>query len=161
MDIKSLHADGLRAALVDIALEWERRYGIAPAVTSAISEYDAARLVGHTPESLALDGVGRTAVTRGLDFRFQSRRYQVKACRPSGKPGSKITKVPKATNYDWDLLIWLLYDRNFQVLEAWEWPAEAYKAAFHEVERLSPEMMRRGRVIAISHANSAGLSPPT
>lgn len=69
----------------------------------------------------------------------------MKACRPSGKPGSKITKVPKATNYDWDLLIWLLYDRQFVVQEASEWPMAAYKAAFDDVNRLSPPMMRSGR----------------
>lgn len=147
--ISSLHAGDLRAALVGIALEWERRYGVAPAVTSAISEYDAACLIGHTPDSFARDGAGRTAVTRGWDFRFQNLRYQVKACRPSGKPGSKITKVPKATNYEWDRLIWVLYDRDFRVLEAWEWTAEAYRAAFHLIDRLSPEMMRSGRPVSL------------
>lgn len=145
----------LRASLVGVALEWERRYGVAPAITSAISEYDAALLIGHSPDSLALDGVGRTAVTRGFDFRFRGLRYQVKACRPSGKPGSKITKVPKATNYDWDLLIWLLYDRHFVVQEAWEWPVAAYRAAFHEVVRLSPLMMRSGRNVLPSIRQSA------
>jgi hypothetical protein len=140
----ALSADELRAALVELALEWERRYGVAPAVTSAISEFDAARLVGHTPESLAIDGVGRTAVTRGVDFRQRGLRYQVKACRPSGKPGSSVTWVPKATNYEWDRLIWLLYDRAFQVLEAWEWTVDDYRRAFDDVKRLSPAHMRKG-----------------
>jgi hypothetical protein len=69
MDPTALNPLELRAALVAIGLEWERRYGVAPAMTSAISEYDAARLVGHSAESLALDCLGRTAVARGLDFR--------------------------------------------------------------------------------------------
>src|SRR5438477_6352818 len=106
VDPTALSADGLRAALVALVLEWERRYGVAPFITTAVSEYDAARLVGHTPESLGLDCEGRTAVTRGTDFCRNGVRYQVKACRPSGKPGSFITWVPKATNYDWDRLIW-------------------------------------------------------
>lgn len=147
MQPQSMDANELRAALIAIALEWEQRYGVAPAITSVISEYDAARLVGHSPESLAHDGVGRTAVTRGVDFRHNGMRYQVKACRPSGKPGSMITKVPKASNYDWDRLIWVLYDREFRVLEAWEWGVEAYKTSFDAVERLNPAMMRKGRAL--------------
>lgn len=141
----------MRETLVSVALEWERRYGVAPAVTSALSEYDAARLVGHSPESLSLDGVGRTAVTRGSDFKFEGIRYQIKACRPSGKPGSNITKVPKASNYEWDRLIWILYDREFHILEAWEWNVDAYRVEFHTTERLSPAMMRKGRALH-SHA---------
>jgi len=147
VDIKHLTADELRAALVAIALEWEQRYAVAPAVTSAISEYDAARLVGHTPESLALNCVGRTAVTRGTDFCHGTMRYQVKACRPSGKPGSRITRVPKASSFEWDRLIWILYDREFRLLEAWEWHVDAYKSAFENIERLNPLMMTHGRAL--------------
>lgn len=98
----------LRDSIVRVALEWEHRYGVAPAVTSALSEYDAALLVGHDDVTFAADCVGRTAVTRGSDFSHDGKRYQVKACRPSGKPGSTITKVPKASNDDWEILIWVL-----------------------------------------------------
>lgn len=147
MDAKSLSTGDLRAALVSVVLEWERRYGVAPSATSAISEHDAAFLVGHTPESLSLDCIGRTAVTRGTDFCLHGVRYQVKACRPSGKPGSKVTWVPKATNFDWDRLIWILYDREFQVLEAWEWPVDEYRSAFDTVKRLTPQLMQKGRAL--------------
>lgn len=145
LDVAELNADDLRADLVRVALEWERRYGVAPSITSVISEYDAARLVGHSPESFGLDGVGRTAVTRGLDFCHNDLRYQVKANRPSGKRGSKVTLVAKARNYDWDRLIWLLYDREFELQEAWEWTMDDYRAAFEDIGRLSPADMRRGR----------------
>jgi hypothetical protein len=90
----------LRSRLVAIALEWERSFGVAPQITSAISEYDAARLVGHSDESLSKDCIGCTAVSRGADFTCQGVRYQVKANRPSGKPGSPVTKVAKASNYE-------------------------------------------------------------
>lgn len=146
--------DDLRDNLVCIGLEWERRYGVAPAITCAISEYDAARLVGHTPESYSLERVHQTAVTRGTDFLYGGLRYQVKACRPSGKPGSKITWVPKATNYDWDRLIWLLYNKEFEIVEAWEWTVEQYRAAFHDVARINPAMMRAG------HRLDAMVGPP-
>jgi hypothetical protein len=121
---------------------------VAPSITSAISEYDAALLVGHSPESFGRDCVGRTAVTRRTDFCFEGRRYQVKANRPSGKPGSFVTLVAKATNYDWDRLIWILYDREFVIQEAWEWTAESYRVAFDSVSRLSPAHMRRGQRIS-------------
>lgn len=152
MNAGALNADELREALVDIALEWERRYGVAPTITGAISEYDAARLVGHTPETLALNCVGRTAVTRGVDFCHNGFRYQIKACRPSGKRGSFVTWVPKAANYEWDKLIWLLYDQRFRVLEAWEWDVESYRAAFDSVKRLSPAHLRKGHPLHASHS---------
>jgi len=135
----------LRKRLVTVALEWERRYGVAPSVTGALSEYDAARLIGHTASTYSLDCSGRTAVTRGADFSFGGLRYQVKACRPSGKWGSTVTNVPKAKNCDWDRLVWILYDRDYRVLEAWEWLVVDYRAAFDSRSRLSPIDMRSGR----------------
>jgi len=36
----------IRNELVKQALEWEKRFTVIPAITSAISEYDAAMLVG-------------------------------------------------------------------------------------------------------------------
>jgi hypothetical protein len=145
MNAQDLDAGELRRSLVTLVLEWQRRYGVAPSITSAISEYDAARLVGHSPESFGRDGTERTAVTRGVDFTHQGLRYQVKANRPSGKPGSRVTLVAKAKNYEWDHLIWLLYDREYRVREAWAWSVAEYRAAFDEVNRLSPAHMRRGR----------------
>ena len=145
-------AHDLRSTLVATALAWERRYGVAPAITSTLSEYDAARLVGHTDDSFSQACVGRTAVTRGSDFVHAGLRYQVKACRPSGKPGSAITMVPKAGNYDWDRLIWVLYDRHYVLLEAWQWEVDAYRGAFDAVKRISPAMMRAGRALHSARA---------
>jgi hypothetical protein len=135
----------LREQLVRASLEWERQFGVAPAITSALSEYDAAVLVGHTDLTFSEDCRGRTAVTRGLDFMHGGFRYQVKANRPSGKPGSFVTLVAKATNYEWDRLLWLLYDRYYVLQEAWEWDVADYRRAFDEQKRLSPHDMRRGR----------------
>ena len=36
----------LRNKLVDIALDWQENFGVAPSITSALSEYDAAMLIG-------------------------------------------------------------------------------------------------------------------
>jgi hypothetical protein len=142
------HTDGeLRSRLVGLALDWERAFGVAPQITSAISEYDAARLVGHTEDSFSADCVGRTAVSRGADFTYGGLRYQVKANRPSGKPGSPVTKVAKASTYEWDRLIWLLYDRYYVLQEAWEWDPAAYRHAFYDQAHVRPPDMRRGRRI--------------
>ena len=92
----------LRSALVSVARAWQERFGVAPHITNAIAEYDAALLVGMTEEEYALDCRGRTAVTAGFDFTHHGVRYQVKANRPSGLKGSKVTLVSAAKNYDWD-----------------------------------------------------------
>jgi len=137
----------LRSRLVAVALEWQHHFGVAPQITSAISEYDAARLLGHTDVTFSEDCVGRTAVSRGADFTWGDLRYQVKANRPSGRPGSPVTKVAKASNYDWDKLVWLLYDRGYVLQEAWEWESIAYRDAFDSQAHIRPHDMRRGRQI--------------
>ncbi len=141
----SPYTDKLRDRLVAVTLEWEGVFGVAPSITSAVSEYDAACLVGHTDETYGKACVGRTAVTRGSDFILNGLRYQVKANRPSGKPGSFVTLVGKASNYEWDRLIWLLYDRYFVLQEAWEWEVGQYRTEFHERSRLAPADMRKGK----------------
>jgi len=141
----SARTDELRNRLVAVALEWERVFGVAPAITRAVSEYDAACLVGHTDETYGLACAERTAVSRGCDFIFDGIRYQIKANRPSGKHGSFVTKVAEAKNYDWHRLIWILYDRNFIVQEAWQWEVAEYQTAFEGRSRLSPDDMRKGK----------------
>lgn len=137
----------LRSRLVAIALDWESAFGVVPPITGVISEYDAARLIGHSDASFAEDCIGRTAVSRGLDFRHNGLRYQVKANRPSGKLGSPVTLVAKARNYEWDKLIWTLYDRSFVLQEAWEWRASEYELEFHSRSHLRPADMRWGRCL--------------
>ena len=140
-------AASLRDQLVQLALQWQSRYGVAPAITSAISEFDAAHLIGTPEEKYATFMAGQTAVTKGSDFTWQSTRYQVKANRPSGKPGSFVTLVPKAKNYEWDQLIWILYDTQYTIKEAWLWDRESYISAFDNIQRLSPAHYRQGKRI--------------
>ena len=103
----------LRDKLVDIALQWQACFGVAPSITSSISEYDAAMLVGMSEKEYSDYMKDKTAVAKGTDFIYKNIKYQVKANRPSGKKGSFVTMVPKATNYEWDRLIWILYDKNY------------------------------------------------
>lgn len=135
----------LREALVSVALKWEQHFGNAPSITSALSEYDAAMLIGLSEAQYSDAMKGATSVRKGYDFMFNGKRYQVKGNRPSGKPGSFVTRVPKALNYGWDYLVWVLYDRHYDVKEAWLWDVEAYRSAFHEISRLSPDHYRKGQ----------------
>jgi len=139
-NVSILKDDQLRDLLVQASLEWERRFAVAPQITADVAEYDAARL---------RVGKGRrksdTAVTKGVDFKKGNILYQVKSNRPSGKPGSKVTLVRKATNFNWDRLVWILYDREYDIEEAWEFDRDEYREFFQSKKRLSPEDMRKGR----------------
>jgi len=137
--------DDLRDKLVHLALQWEQTFGNAPRVTAALSELDAALLVGCSMREYGQCMQGITAVRRGYDFQFNGQRYQVKANRPSGKPGSFVTLVPKAQNYNWDFLIWILFNKNYEIEEAWLWEAISYRQAFEFVKRLAPDHYRRGK----------------
>ena len=140
--------DDLRGRLVALALEWQRRYGVAPPITAPLSELDASRLVGMPDDAYSDYMQDKTAVARGLDFEWDGTRYQIKANRPSGKPGSRVTLVPKPTNYEWDRLIWILYDTNYEIQEAWQWDVASYQQQFHEKKRLSPSDYRAGTRLA-------------
>jgi hypothetical protein len=135
----------IRDQLVAITLSWEEKYGVAPQITSAISEYDAAMLVGCSEEEYSISRQNQTAVTRGVDFVHNGMRFQVKANRPSGRPGSFVTKVAKANNYEWVYLIWILYNKEYEIREAWLWDVEGYKKYFEKQDRISPEDMKKGK----------------
>jgi len=144
IDVSQLEDEELRDLLIDVALEWEKRFAVAPRITADIAEYDAAKLVGT---SLRI-GKGRketdTAVMKGCDFCKNKEKYQVKSNRPSGKPGSPVTLVGKASNFDWDKLVWILYDREYNIEEAWEFTNDQYRRLFELKNRISPQDMRKG-----------------
>ena len=140
--------DTPRERLVEAALAWERAFGNAPQITTVLSEHDAARLVGCFEDAYSRAMQGMTAVRKGYDFVFDGARYQVKGNHPSGKRGSFVTWVPKAANYDWDYLVWILYDSRYEVQEAWQWEVSAYRQAFDTVKRLSPAHLRLGTRLA-------------
>jgi len=138
----------LRQQLVEVALQWERHYSVLPRVGDALSEFDAAMLVGHTPETFSKAMVGTSAVQKGFDFRWESTRYQVKHNRPSGKKGSKVTNAGNVTtNFEWDILVYVLYNEFFEIQEVWQWDAETYQKAFdsRSQKRISLKEMQKGK----------------
>jgi hypothetical protein len=138
----------LRNRLVTTALEWEAAFGVMPRITDAIAELDAALMMGMTIEAYSASMQGVTAVRKGLDFEHEGIRYQVKGNRPSGKPGSPVTKVAKPTNYDWDIFIWMHYTPCFALTEAWMWEVNAYRDALDAVPHLRPHHCRQGTRLA-------------
>lgn len=135
----------LRTKLIGLALRWQRTYGVAPSITHTISEIDAATLKGMPLREYGAFMRGRSAVARGHDFVWKKIRYQVKANRPSGRRGSKVTLVGKPKNLKWDSLIWILYDREYRLQGAWLWRRERYRLRLHRKKRLSPDDLQRGR----------------
>lgn len=85
----------LRENLVETALQWQKNFGVAPSITSAISEYDAAMLIGMSESEYSEYMQDKTAVSKGSDFVFKNIRYQVKANRPSGKKVVLLQRFPK------------------------------------------------------------------
>lgn len=137
--------EDLREKLVDITLEWERAFGNAPLITTVVAEYDAARLIGVPLDAYAASMQAAGTIHRGHDFVHEGVRYQVMGNRPSGKPGSFVTWVAKASNYEWDQLVWILYNSEFEIKEAWMWDVASYTKAFDRLKRLTPTQMRRGK----------------
>jgi len=135
----------LRDELVKVALEWEKMFGVAPRITASIAEYDAADKLGFGKKEYSDYMQGVSAVQRGYDFIYKNKRYQVKACRPTGKKGSKITKVPDVTNYEWDYFIWIEYDRKYKILEMRRFCRKKFKAMFENKKRLCPKDMEKGK----------------
>lgn len=152
-------AERLRQTLIDAALAWQARYGVAPHITSALSELDAARLVGMSEAEYSASRQQATAVQRGYDFMFRGERYQVKANRPSGRRGSVVTLVSKPRNYDWNHLIWILYDRDYNIVEAWRWEVDAFRSKCSDVKRLSPQHLRGGSHVPCAHYTQPFVAP--
>ena len=61
----------LRDKLVDIALQWQANFGVAPSITSSISEYDAAILIGMSEKEYSDYMRYKTAVAKGTDFVYK------------------------------------------------------------------------------------------
>lgn len=142
----------LREQLVSASLEWGNYFGVAPSITTAISELDAALLVGMDEDDYCHGGQRRTAVTKDTDFIFKGIRYQVTANRPSGRNGSRVTWVKQKNEikrpFGWDRLIWILYDRFYVIQESWEFTADEYRNKFGLATRLGPDHMRQGRPVS-------------
>jgi hypothetical protein len=69
----------LKKQLVDIALEWQKNFGVAPQITTPLSECDAAMLVGMSEAEYSSYMQEKTVVSAGSDFIYSGIRYRI-AC---------------------------------------------------------------------------------
>ena len=81
------NAADLRRRLVEIALQWQECFGVAPAITSVVSELDAARLVGMPDDEYCAGGADRTFVTKRLRFQIQGLPIPSKGQSPERQAG--------------------------------------------------------------------------
>lgn len=144
-NVSNLDDSQLRDLLVQISLEWERRFGVIPHVLGAISEYDAAKLVGGNLRIGEGRDKGFTPITKGVDFRKDGIAYQVKARRPG--PNKRVRRAPKAKNYAWNKFVWILYNHDYRMIEASEFDVNSYRKLFDLKPRLTPNDMRKGKKI--------------
>jgi hypothetical protein len=135
--------DSLRDHLCENAVKWQEKYRVAPNIISAISEFDAARLVGMSEEEYAERERGRTSAA---GFIFREMRYQVLGTRREGireRPES-IVIHKRPSNYDWDYLIWIRYNKSYVIQEAWRWDVVLYTEYFNQNDRMTLNDMRLG-----------------
>lgn len=121
-----------RELLVDLACHWQDPLGVTPAVNYAVARYDAAALAGLAEPRCR-------AVASGADFDHEGQRYQVIASRDP-----EPARIPVVRRAGWDRLIWLVYDRDYALLEAWSCEGEALRARWGDSRILTSDCLRLG-----------------
>lgn len=99
-----------------LAAEYRRATGKSLGLTGEIARYDAAHLLNLELVPVQ-EGVGYDAVGRG---RWKGLRIQIKgrAIFDEGKPGQRLGQVK--TGQDWDVLMLVLMDEDFEPYEIHE-----------------------------------------
>ena len=57
--------------------------------------------------------------------------------------------VPRARNFDWDYLIWVLYNSKYEIEEAWLWDVASYQSELDLSKKVRPGDMRQGSRISL------------
>jgi len=150
----------IRDQLVQIVLKWENMFGFFPGqagITAAVSEYDAAMMLGLNEAEYITSITGRGPVGRGHDFVFENKRIQVKANRPSGRPGDAVWNAgPKVKTDGWDILIYILYDKDYVRQEAYGFDCDTYERLFSDKKLLRLDDMRKGKNLLNISLNREG-----
>ena len=108
----------LRDHLVKSTLEWREKYGSAPHITSTISEYDAARLIGMSEEEYAQRTIDSR---RRFNFIYKKKRYQVHGTRQFSQLPESVAIEKKTIKYGCNYFIRVLYNKSYEIQEAWLW----------------------------------------
>lgn len=128
-----------------LAAEYRRATGKPLPVGAEIARHDAARLLGL--ELQEAQGTGFDAIGRGARA---GRRFQIKgrALFPEQRSSPRIGQLGRPE--DWDALLLVLMDENFEPTEIYEAEREAVQAALAEASaRRSRGALSVARVKAI------------
>jgi hypothetical protein len=140
---QQMNVESLRDRLCEVASKWEEKYRARLSIISAIAEFDAARIIGLSEEEyVERERGGRFS----SGFIFREMRYRVMGTQRKElgeRPGSTVIHK-KPTNYDWDYLIWIRYNKLFVIEEVWRWNVVAYKEYFHQRDSMTLNDMRLG-----------------
>jgi hypothetical protein len=139
---QQMNFEPLRDRLCGVASKWQEKYRVSPSIMSAISEYDAARIIGMSEEEYA----GRErGITSGFNFIYNDRRYRVlgRRERRSERPESIVIRE-RPRHYKWDYFIWILYNESYVIREVRLWEVASYEEYFEQKDRMSLRDMRLG-----------------
>lgn len=95
------------------AVDYYNLTGKSLGITGEVGEYEASRLLGLTltdPRTSGYDAIDESGV-----------RYQIKARSLSADARRKSQQLGSIkTNYEWDIVLFVLMDERFQALEIWK-----------------------------------------
>ncbi|MBF0272703.1 MAG: hypothetical protein HQL98_11645 [Magnetococcales bacterium] len=144
-----------RDAMTMVALAWEERYGLSPLNLSVLAARDAALLVGMSDERYSLHMQDRVfPAPSDVDFIYNKRRFIVRSVRHS--PSTDARHVAKAHASGWDLLVFIVYDAQYEILGAWQMSNEEYLVQCAQKERLVPEDYQVGKRLPNSPVARSG-----
>jgi len=98
-----------------LAQEYRRLTGKPLGITGEVAEYEAARLLGVTLTAARQSGYDAVEHVTGL-----KRKLQVKGrcLLPNCKPGQTLGSID--IDKDWDAVLMVLLDGDFEAIEIWE-----------------------------------------
>ena len=107
-----------------LAREYYALTGKALGVTGEIAEYEAARILGIELTSARQAGYDAIKRTKGLVKRFQ---IKGRCLQDNCKPGQRLGAI--RMTHDWDTVLMVLLDSDFNTLEIYEAQRSKIKAA--------------------------------
>jgi hypothetical protein len=133
-----------------LAAEYRRMTGQPLAVSGEIAKYDAARLLdleAQKDSGLGYDAVGRGGVRAGKRVQIKGR-----AIFDESKGGQRLGQLK--LDQDWDSVVLVLMDEDFETSEIWEADREEILAAVEEggeSKRSKRGLMSVAKFKAIGH----------
>src|SRR5712671_3079585 len=130
MDIDPIDLDELAVIIAEaksVARRYRKATGRPLGITGEVAEYEAARLLGLRLADVRQDGYDAVRETDGLVHRLQ---IKGRCILPDSKPGQRIGGI--RPEKEWDRVLLVLMDEDFEPLEIHEANRPAIRAALEE-----------------------------